>query len=351
MKTNPIRPAGALALIAAAALVTACADAPQGNASRAAPSPSPLLANRFAQVADVLPMPAAGDFETHYLAWTDPARSREVLAKLYLPAAESGQRGPVPLVVFSHGIGGSREGYTYLGKYFASHGYASLHVQHVGSDRQLWFGNPLTLLSRLQAAAREEEALNRVRDLSFALDQVLGGPLAAQLDARRIVAAGHSYGANTVMLASGAQVRRDGVALDLRDARIRAAVIISAPPFHGEPDLAAILSPLRVPTLHITATADDIRIPGYSSGLREREAVFDATGGHAKSLVVFRDGSHSIFTDRLGTGGVELNPRVKAATREAALAFLDEQLRGGQTALQDWRGRHGDLIARFEHRL
>ena len=80
------------------------------------------------------------DFE-----WTDPARQRPVPVRLYLPQSADAQR-PVPLVVFSHGIGGSRQGYRYLGSHWASQGYASLHLQHVGSDRQLWFGNVFGLL-------------------------------------------------------------------------------------------------------------------------------------------------------------------------------------------------------------
>jgi Platelet-activating factor acetylhydrolase, isoform II len=46
------------------------------------------------------------------------------------------------LIAFSHGIGGSRRDYSYLGRHWASKGYASLHVQHVGSDNALWSGNP-----------------------------------------------------------------------------------------------------------------------------------------------------------------------------------------------------------------
>ncbi len=48
----------------------------------------------------------------------------------------------MPLVVFSHGIGGSRQGYSYLGKHWSARGVASLHVQHIGSDAALWRGNP-----------------------------------------------------------------------------------------------------------------------------------------------------------------------------------------------------------------
>ena len=47
-------------------------------------------------------------------------------------------------------------------------------------------------------------------------------------------------------------------------------------------------------------TEDDIRIPGYSSGLEDRLAVFEAVGGPRKTLAVFQGGSHSIFTDRSG---------------------------------------------------
>ena len=132
----------------------------------------------------------------------------------------------MPLVVFSHGIGGSRRGYSYLGQHWASHGVASLHLQHIGSDRNVWFGNPLGMIGRLQAA-----------------------------------------------------------------------IVLSAPPFYGEPDPATILAPVTVPTLHVTATGDVIRIPGYYSGAEDRVAVFEATGSAAKALAVFDGGSHSMFTD------------------------------------------------------
>ena len=95
------------------------------------------------------------------------------------------------MVVFSHGIGGSKDGYSYLGRYFAAHGYASLHVQHVGSDRQIWRGNPLALVSRLSDAAQDTEALNRVKDVKFALDRLLVDPVGKVINVQRLVAAGH----------------------------------------------------------------------------------------------------------------------------------------------------------------
>jgi pimeloyl-ACP methyl ester carboxylesterase len=289
---------------------------------------------------------ASPTFETMEFDWADATRQRAVPVRLYWPSATD---DTVPLVVFSHGIGGSRRGYSYLGQHWASHGIASLHLQHVGSDRNLWFGNPLGLVGRLQDAAQEREATERPRDLSFALDQLLASPLGERIDAQRIVAAGHSYGANTTLLAAGARVERNGQPVALRDERLRAAIVLSAPPFYGERDPARILGPVKLPTLHITATGDIIRIPGYWSGAEDRIAVFDAIGSQRKALAVFEGGSHSMFTDRPGTGGAELNPRVKLATKELSLAFLQDSFGNGSAlSLSKWVLRHREIIAKHD---
>jgi predicted dienelactone hydrolase len=282
--------------------------------------------------------------------WRDAARDRTVPARLYRPAGASGPAAATvayPLIVFSHGIGGSRTGYSYLARYFALNGIASLHVQHVGSDRSLWAGNPLTLVARLHGAAQEHEAMQRARDLSFALDRLFAGPLGAHVDAQRIVAAGHSYGANTAMLAAGARVVRDGRPVDLRDGRLKAVLLLSSPPFYGEADLPSVLRDVRVPSLHVTTTDDVIRIPGYESPASDRISVFDAIGGPRKALAVFAGGSHSVFTDRTGTGGTALNRRIKAATRELAVAFVHSVFDGSDGPLRDWGERHREMVARY----
>lgn len=280
--------------------------------------------------------------------WQDRHRGRAVPARLYWPGNR--QRDvAVPLVVFSHGIGGSRLGYSYLGRRWSSRGVASLHVQHVGSDATLWRGNPLGLVGRLQAAAQESEALARAADVRFALDRMLDADadgLGASLDRGRLIAAGHSYGANTTLLSVGAQVVRDGRTISCLDERFSAAVVISSPPFYGEADLPAVLRPVGVPTLHVTATDDVIEIPGYRSPAADRLAVFDAVGDPRKLLAVFQGGSHSMFTDRAMTGGMALNPKVKAATADLALAFLDLTYDGDASGLTRWRDDWSPILAR-----
>ncbi|WP_374563311.1 alpha/beta hydrolase family protein [Ideonella sp.] len=287
--------------------------------------------------------------------WVDTARQRQVPVRLYWPQRPPSATGsPVPLVVFSHGIGGSRQGYSYLGRHLASRGWACLHVQHVGSDRALWFGNPFSLVDRLRSAAQESEAIHRVQDLRFALDRLLDpalqhplvGRVAEAVDAQRIVAAGHSYGANTTLLAVGARVARGERVYDFHDPRFRAAILLSVPPFYGERDLAGILAPVKLPTLHITSNDDVILIPGYRSGVEDRLAIYDAVPDARKALVVFGHGSHSIFTDRTVSGGYELNQQVKGATKALAAAFLRHQFEQDGAALPRWSEHWQGIVAR-----
>lgn len=285
-------------------------------------------------------------FETLDFDWADARRQRPVPVRLYLPQ-QNPALPPVPLVVFSHGIGGSRRSYSWLGQHLARQGIAALHLQHVGSDRQLWTGSVFSIIGRLQGAAQDGEAIARAQDLRFALDALLMGDLAHRFDASRIVAAGHSYGANTALLASGARVEREGRVVALRDERVCAAIVISAPPFYGEPEPRKILQTVTVPSLHVTCTEDIIRIPGYYSGADDRVAVFDATGSARKWLAVFEGGSHSMFTDRGGSGGATLNPQVKEATRALALSFLGAVLADDARDLSDWPQRHAAILARF----
>jgi len=344
-----------VAAVGAAFILTGCGGSTQSELSENRSN------SRAQALAAAMGMPDPNSFEARDLQWTDTLRPdgpREVLARFYLPLLVKGSEKaaaiqPVPLVVFSHGIGGSREGYSYIGKHLAANGIAALHVQHVGSDRSLWFGNPLQLVTRLQEAAKDKEAIARTQDVRFALNQVLASTeFKSRLDATRISAAGHSYGANTVLLLVGARVQRDSQVLDLADRRISSAVIISAPPFYGQGDPQAIVGGISVPSLHITAQRDEINIPGFYSAAKDRVAMFEATASTqssvVKTLAVFSDGSHNIFTDRLGTGGAALNPLVKKATRDLILAFLRQQFYADDRAITEWPQQHEALVSRFE---
>ena len=144
--------------------------------------------------------------------WQDSRRQRQVPAKIYYPADGA---GPFPVIIFSHGLGGSREGYQYLGRHWASHGYVSVHLQHIGSDQAVWKNSWNKLLSLRQAAANLQNAVNRPLDVSFAIDQLeilnrSEGPLKGRLDLDRVGVAGHSFGAYTTLAVAGEIFGRPG---------------------------------------------------------------------------------------------------------------------------------------------
>lgn len=276
--------------------------------------------------------------------WLDSNRNRLVPVRFYLPYTNSTETRASSLVVFSHGLGGSRTGYSYLARHFARNGIASLHLQHVGSDRDVWSGNIFQLVNRITSALQTSESIARVQDLSFALDMLFSSDLGKHIDKSRVATAGHSYGANTALLAAGAQVRQYGQFKSFTDKRIKAAIAISAPHYYGKDDTFRSLSPVSIPSLHVTATEDNIRMPGYFSSVQDRLDVFEATGSAMKWLAVFEGGSHSVFTDRIGTGGIALNPKVKLATAELATLFLKTVFEGNESVAKEWTAKHADII-------
>src|SRR3982074_367685 len=64
----------------------------------------------------------------------DAARNRDIPVRIYLPANEK----PEPVVLFSHGLGGSRAGSKFLGEHWAGRGYVAVFIQHPGSDDAVW---------------------------------------------------------------------------------------------------------------------------------------------------------------------------------------------------------------------
>jgi len=282
------------------------------------------------------------------LEWFDESRQRAVPVLYYAPKQRL-TSDKMPLIVFSHGLGGSRDRYAYLGKYWASQGFASLHLQHVGSDRQIWRGSRLTLPFRLMSAAGDEEALARVADVKFALTTLLASDDSVQIDQKKIVMAGHSYGANTTMLLVGAQVERSAALPALRDPRFSAALLISAPPFYDGEPLEEVLSAVTVPTLHITNTMDEIEVPGYHSAPSDRIDLYQAMGGNYKVLAVFHGGNHNIFSGRRQRPEMSVQAQVlQAATQSLSSVFLKGVFQQDSSLLQQWQLQHQTLLAMFE---
>ena len=267
-------------------------------------------------------------------AWHDAARERDVPVKIYYPAKG---KGPFPMIIFSHGLGGSREGYEYLGRYWAGCGYVSVHLQHHGSDDAVWrdaASIPEAAEAMKDAVADVSNAINRAKDVSFAIDELTklnketDFPLHGELDLAEIGMSGHSFGGWTTTAMAGEDFGPGKPSLG--DPRVKAAVAMSAP----VPPLAdrkGAFEKITIPIFYMTGTLDNS--PLGETTAAERRILFEGTNHAETCLVIFNGADHMTFSGHL-------IPRASDAPFQrliciASTAFWDAYLRGDGAA-KDW---------------
>ena len=270
-------------------------------------------------------MPVPVDLTVH-----DTARERDIPLRVYLPA--SGVAAPV--VLFSHGLGGSREGSSFLGRHWAARGYVAVFLQHPGSDVSVWQDKPDDERMRdLRSAANVRSFLLRVEDVKVVLDQLRrwndepANVLRGRLDLAHVGMSGHSFGAITTQAVSGQAYVAAGQRYT--DPRIDAAILFSpSSPHRGSP--ADAFSGVRIPWLLMTGTLDQASI---GASIAERLAVYPALPPGGKYELVLDGARHSAFTDRAlpGDEGAR-NPNQHRAILAISTAFWDAYLKGDQAA-------------------
>ena len=67
---------------------------------------------------------------TTYSEWQDTKRNRSIPVKFYIPKDDAHSSKPCPVVIFSHGLGGSREAAVYLGVDLCRSGDLGVFVHH-----------------------------------------------------------------------------------------------------------------------------------------------------------------------------------------------------------------------------
>lgn len=316
-------------------VVCALALLPPQERLPAAPTPaSPPTTTTTAPAYDPLAAPD-GDATSLALAIVDAERERTIPLRVYLPAATT----PAPVIVWSHGLGGSRDNSPYLGTHWSKRGYVCVFLQHPGSDEAVWRDVPLReRMGALRTAASMANLRLRCEDVGKALDQLAHWhadakhELHGRLDLERVGMCGHSFGAQTTQCVGGQSAPLVGARF--RDDRIDAALPMSpAPP--ARVDARKAFANVRIPWLLMTGTHDGSPIEDRDPA--DRRKVYPALPATVDRYeLVLHEAEHSAFAD------VPLRGETKARKANhhrsilaLSTAFWDCHLRG-DAAAREW---------------
>jgi len=257
--------------------------------------------------------------------------------------------GPWPVVIFSHGLAGSREGYAFLGSRWAAHGYVVIHPDHPGSDAASFRGLGSAALPAAWRAATMDPAVLQGRPalISHLIDALpeleLALPVVAgQLDRKHIGVAGHSFGAWTTMCLAGMRLHGPGdTTYDWSDPRPVAFAALSPNGPAGraqDRDWQGCIRPLLV----MTDSADEqpglLNRDGAAHGGAWRRQTYDLLPPGNKLLAWFEGARHCTYSAGAGarlTGEPMPDPPQVEAVAVITLAWWDAHLRPDHAA-QAW---------------
>jgi predicted dienelactone hydrolase len=264
------------------------------------------------------PVRAVGSLTLH-----DEARGKDLELRVTYPVGD----GPFPIVIWSHGAGGSKDGYQPLVRHWASHGYVCLQPTHEDSLRfrenrgrglqfQVWPTRPPDLELILDSLDEVEASVPGLR---------------GKLDREAIGVGGHSFGAHTAQLLAGASAVNalTGRRSDWSDPRPKAFVLIS--PQGIDPNSALgerSWTGMTRPFLLVTGTQDGGR---GGQPYTWRLDPFRLSPPGDKYLLVIQDADHG-FGGITGTRRRRAEATHLASVLSATTAFWDAQLKGSAEA-------------------
>lgn len=292
----------------------------------------------FARQYDPLKKPANVSSKPIDVDVVDAERKRNIPVRIFLPK----EKKPAPVVLFSHGLGGSRTNSNYLGEHWSARGYVSVFMQHIGSDESVWKGVPvLKRLGALKKATTIKNTTDRFQDVKSVLDQLekwnqsKGHELFKRMDLKRVGMSGHSYGALTSQGVSGQSAPLIGQRYT--DKRIDAAIMFSPNRPRGG-DVEAAFGKVSIPWMLMTGTNDTS--PINDTTVEDRRQVYPALPKSIdKYELVFHEGNHYAFSDGQQRRARNRNPNHHRVILALSTAFWDTHLMGNANA-KKWL--HGD---------
>ncbi len=267
--------------------------------------------------------------------------SRKVPYKIY--GMKDSNQNKRPLIIWSHGLGGGRDGAGFISRFLAEYGFFIMHIQHVGTDTSLWEGkdgHPWDVIRATKIT--REVTLDRYKDVPFVLDSLPDiekehEMLAGQIDYDRLGMSGHSFGALTSQVMAGQLFPNEEDDLtSYKEERFKAGILYS---FSGMSHLSKndpdkLFGGMTMPLLFMSGTEDDSPISGED--YTHRLPAYNHASSEEKHVLIINDGDHMVFTG--SRGKLAYNPQKEQQEeiiKYSSLAFWEAYLKNNIDAL-DW---------------
>ena len=257
------------------------------------------------------------------------------------PARLRANNKGLPLLIWSHGLGGSVDGASFLSRFIASHGYVVLHVQHHGTDSSLWEGKPGHPWDIIRSQKIDRAAtLNRFQDTPFVLDifpkWLNNHPtIEAVTDLTTMGMSGHSFGSLTTQVMGGMMFPDEkGILRRNRDTRFKAGILYGPSPIDhiGLDAPEDVYGSIDMPMLHMTGTDDSSPVENWD--YKKRLDVYNNITKAKQYLLIINDGDHMVFNGSRGKLGKNPNrEKHENIIKFVALAYWDAMLKDDKDAL------------------
>jgi len=272
----------------------------------------------------------------------DLGRNREIPVRIYYPQG----KGPFPVLLYSHGLGGSYKTKTYLANFLTSHGFVCIHLTHYGSDSSLIdLSQPMAeIIKTLRKSITMKTIMDRPKDVSKVLDSLTQletayPELKGKMDKSKIGVHGHSFGAFTTLVIAGAfqQKTEKTPGGSLTDPRPRAFIAMSPQGTRPGVDPKEVYSSITRPFMSMTGTDDTDPIQPDRTA-ESRTIPYHNMPPGDKYLAWIVGGHHSTFGDPRPTQAKQPDPMHHKYIKILHLAFWNAYLKDSAEAksfLQD----------------
>lgn len=268
-------------------------------------------------------------------------RSRPIEYRVTYPVAQ----GQFPLIVFSHGWRGSKEGYKPLAEHWAKRGYTVLQPTFTDSFQYLPRSEWRNAFNT-QGGRAFENWDERAEDVKFLIANLARLPeIKGRYDLTKLGIGGHSFGSQTSILLGGGGPER----YDQAGAK---ALLLLSPQGKSLLMTERNLGSVSIPTLSVTGS-NDTAITNTSPEQRKDPFKYASPGD---KFLLWIEGAHHNFggisgAGRFPTSGPPNKDHV-AYVQSTTLAFWDAYLKGSAEAKRylksDEIGKYTKGVAQLE---